>query len=244
MRIKLFYCLSIILFLSFIFINLSPSAKATSCISNSDCSGYSCSGCFKINNVCSNGQCVAGSGSGTPSSLCNSACSGTKICAGCMLTNTTCNSAGQCVANSAAGQVASSSCNYTCSGSWTNSSGQICGQTCNSSGTCQNNSATCSGPTPSFTPSPTASPSPAIGCHPGYGSTNASCGGNQTSPMCNGSTCQTQGYYCSAGACVLGWAGGSASSACNPPCLGPTPSPIPTPTPKPTYCKWFSFLCK
>lgn len=44
------------------------------------------------------------------------------------------------------------------------------------------------------------------------------CGGSYSAPMCNGTTCQTQGNYCSAGRCVYGWAGGQPSSACNPAC--------------------------
>ena len=76
---------------------------------------------------------------------------------------------------------------------------------------------------PASTPTPT--PKPATTCTAGTGTTNASCGGNQTACQCNGSSiCATQGYYCSAGSCVKGWAGGSScaisscpvGSICNP----------------------------
>lgn len=54
------------------------------------------------------------------------------------------------------------------------------------------------------------------------------CNDSYSAPKCNGTTCQTQGYYCSAGKCVYGWAGGQPSSACSPACSGGT---VPTPTP-------------
>lgn len=80
-----------------------------------------------------------------------------------------------------------------------------------------------------------------VACTAGTGTTNASCGGNYTACQCNGSTCQTQGYYCSAGSCVLGWAGGTtcAQSSCNSGagCTGgATPLPTSTPTPPPSSC--------
>lgn len=180
-------------------------------LSCGSCSGYTCSGCNQQNYACSNNKCVAQT-PGTPSSNCNSACSGTTVCAGCMLTNTTCNASGQCVANSSAGQTASSQCNSNCTGTWTNSSGQTCGQTCNSSGTCVNNSSTCTGCTK---PDGTA------------------CSGQCQSATCNGSTCQTQGWYCSnSTTCSCGWAGGTTvAGTCPSNCpsgSGPTPTPAPT----------------
>ncbi len=126
----------------------------------------------------------------------------------------------------------SNCCNRACT-----SNGQSCQcyGVCSSGGSCSTGGivpGTCTGgptgpnpgtPVPS-TPTPTPG-GPSGGCTPGSGSTNASCGGVATGPMCNGNNCATQGYYCSAGNCVLGWAGGGSSSGCNPSCGSGTCTP-------------------
>ena len=120
-------------------------------------------------------------------------------------------------------------CSWTCSASYCSGCTYYYNVSCSSSiGLCyysnsQSNSSYCgcgAAPTPTPTPQPT--------CVSGTGTTDASCGGNQTACMCNGSTCETQGYYCSAGSCVKGWAGGTtcSQSSCNGGAgCGPTPTP-------------------
>lgn len=181
--------------------------------------------------------CVAGSGS-TPAS-CGGSCSG-PMCNGssCATQGYYC-SAGNCVCGWAGGSsVDVCQCGGTCGS--TTCSGNISAPQCNgatcatqgnycSAGSCvygwAGGSATTGCSPACVTPVPTAG----SGCTPGNGGTNASCGGVYSAPQCNGSTCATQGYYCSAGNCVYGWAGGqSPVTGCSPAC-GSSATPTPAP---------------
>ena len=101
---------------------------------------------------------------------------------------------------------------------------------------CQPVTPTPTAPPPAVTPTP---PPGGGGCVPGTGSNPASCGGSISGPMCNGSICHTQGYYCSSGMCTYGWLGGYATTGCNPAC-GTTATASPSPTCAPNTVKCIS----
>ena len=163
--------------------------------------------------------------SGTSTLSCVQACN-IPVSSGCTVSNTYCGGAVNGVYGCNACELCSQSCTSYCSGT-TLYYPYACATvptTCGGGGCLWEyftNSSYCGGST---TPTPTTTP-----CTPGTGTTTASCGGNQTACMCNGTTCETQGYYCSAGSCVKGWAGGSScsQSSCNggAGCSGGTPAP-------------------